>query len=219
MAKDDTRTVQLKHVRLSFTDTLNVAKVTVKDDPNATPKHTCNVILEKSDPHYAENDKKVRAAISAACEQEWKNPEKWKSIAEDNPMRVAYRKGERFKNKETDEVYQGYAGNMAISCAGPSGGKKRPAVWDRRKNRITNPEEMPEVAYGGSYADVIVSFYGTGKGGPGVFCTIEAIRSRQEGERIGGGGWDGDESAFDDLEDDESFDQSASSGGSDDPFA
>ena len=66
-------------------------------------------------------------------------------------------------------------------------------------------DDILDVMYGGVYADVILSFYGTDKGGRGVFCTIEAIRSHEEGERMGGGVVvDADD--FDDLEDSDSFD-------------
>ena len=47
--RGDGRTVQLKRVRLSFTDGLKEAKATVEDGPK---KHTCNMILEADSPSY-----------------------------------------------------------------------------------------------------------------------------------------------------------------------
>lgn len=205
--KSDGRTVQLKRVRLSFTDSLKEKRATVE---NGKPKHSVNVILESSSKNYDENRAKVTTAIKAACEKAFKDPNVFKSIAEDDPKRICYRKGERFKNKE-GVVYAGYEGNYAISAAGPSGGDRRPKLLDRRK-RPVEESEILDVFYGGTYADVIISFYGTDKGGRGVFASIEAIRSHEEGERMGGGVYvDADD--FDDLEDD-GFD----SGGSSDDF-
>jgi hypothetical protein len=140
------------------------------------------------------------ACIKAAGDAQWGKPDAFKDIAENNPKRVCFRKGERFKNDE-DEVYKGYAGNWAISCSGPGGGQRRPKMWDRNKRpfrgnasgddvtkgNFFDIDDILNVCYGGCYADVIVSFYGTDEGGKGIFCSVEAIRSRQEGPQIGGG--------------------------------
>lgn len=196
-AKGDGRTVQLKRVRLSFTESLKEKKATVED---GKPKHSLNIILEKDSPHYAANKAKVEAALGAACLKEFKDDDKWKSIAEDAPKRVCYREGRRFKNKE-GKIYVGYEGNMAISLGGPNGGAKRPKLLDRHK-RPVEVDDILDVMYGGTYADVFVSFYGTDKGGLGVFGSCDAIRSHQEGEAMGGGIYiDADD--FDNLEDDD----------------
>lgn len=196
----DPRTVVLNNVRLSFTDSLKDKKATVED---GEPKHNCNFILEAGKPETEANKAKVMAAIRAACEQEWKKEDFWKTIQEDDPKRICYRKGERFKNKD-GVVYEGYAGNMAISAAGPRGGRERPKLMDRLKRDVAY-DDILAVCYSGSYGDVKLSFYGTTKGGNGIFCTIEGIRSRQEGDRIGGGGSPATKDDFDDLEDN-SFD-------------
>ncbi len=210
--KGDGRTVQLRRVRLSFTESLKDKKKTSED---GEPKHTCNLILEAGGKYDEQNRRLVGAAIRAACEKEWKNADAWKGIAEDNPKRICYRKGERFKNRD-GVVYDGYAGNMALSCAGPSGGKKRPKLLDRHKREVEE-KDILDVFYSGAYADVFVSFYGTDKGGSrGLFASVEAIRSHQEGERLGGGAPSIDADDFDDLDDDDSFDKKPSSSGSDD---
>jgi hypothetical protein len=203
--KSDGRTVQLKRVRLSFTDSLKDKKPTVE---NGKPKHSVNVILESKGKEFDANKAKVGGALRAASKAAFKNEDAWKTIAEDDPKRVCYRKGERFKNKE-GTVYAGYEGNFAISAGGPGAGDRRPKLLDRHK-RPVEEKDILDVFYGGSYADVIISFYGTEKGGRGIFATIEAIRSHQEGERMGGGVYvDADD--FDDLEDDGSFDSGPSS--------
>lgn len=206
--KSDGRTVQLKRVRLSFTESLKEKKKT-SDDPNAKPKHGLNVIIEADSPHGEANRKKVMDAIRAAGEKEWKNPDAYKGIMEDNPKRLCYRKGDRFKNRE-GKPYAGYEGNHAFSASGPSAGQKRPKLLDRRKREVAE-DDILDVFYGGCYADVIVSFFGTDKGSRGIFASVEAIRSHEEGERMGGGIYvDADD--FDDLEDDDSFDSGPAKG-------
>ena len=202
--RGDGRTVQLKNVRLVFTDSLKEARATVE---NGEPKHTCTVLLEADKPETEANKKKLMAALEAASEREWKKKDAWKAIAEDDPKRVAFRKGERFKNKE-GEVYAGFAGNHALAVSGPMGGKKCPKILNRNKHAVA-VDDILDVVYPGTYADVVVSLYGTNKGGKGVFASVEAIRSRQEGERVGGG-VDVDADDFDDLEDDDLIEDDSS---------
>jgi len=201
--QNDGRIAKLKNVRGFYTQGMVEAKPTVE---GGDPKFNCIFVLETDKPEFDSNKKAIVAALNAASEKQWKKPDVWKTIVEDDPKRCAYRKGERFKNKE-GQVYNGFAGHMALSVAGPSGGKRRPVILDRRKKKVTEPSQIEEVVYGGTYCDIIVSFYGTDKGGKGVFASVEVIRSREEGDRIGGGYQyrEDDADFFDDLGDDDDF--------------
>lgn len=212
---NDGRTVQLKRVRLSFCDSLYQKKKTAKTD-DAKEAHSCNLIIESGSEHFDRNVAAVQAALNAACEAKWAGkPERWKQIAENDPKRVCFRRGEKFRNQTTGDIYDGYEGNLAITGKGPRGGQLRPKLLDRHKRPVAE-NDILDVMYAGSYADVIVSFYGTENGGsPGVFCSIEAIRSHQEGERMAGG-FEVDPDVFDDLEDeDDGFDMGNSPSGGD----
>ncbi|WP_242136963.1 ssDNA-binding protein [Sphingomonas sp. TREG-RG-20F-R18-01] len=205
--KRDPRTVWLKRVRLSFTEALK-DKQKSSDSDDAKEKHSCNVIIEQvGDDAKAKamapiNIKTAIGAIEAASEKMWKDKDRWKSIQEDAPKRICFRRGERFKNKE-GKVYAGYEGNFGLTASGPSAGQKRPKLLDRHKRDVTE-NDILDVMYGGSYADVLVSFYGTDKGSSGVFASIELIRSHQEGEAMGGGVVINDAvlAEIDDLDDD-----------------
>lgn len=197
--ENDGRTVLLKGIRLSFTDGLAEKKKSAED---AEPKHSTNIILEASSPHFEANKTKCIAAMKAAGEKAWKNPDAFKTIAEDNPKRVCFKKGERFKNQE-GTVYAGYEGNWAMSASGPSAGQKRPKLLDRHK-RDVEVKDIPDVFYSGCYGDAYVSFFGTDKGSRGIFATVDLIRSHQEGERMAGGFVLTEDrlNALDDLDDD-----------------
>lgn len=206
----DPRTVRLKMVRLSFSDSLKVKKATVE---NGTPKHGSNfIIVQTADPAdpmsakaaalFEENKTKIVNAIKAAGLEAFNKEDAWKDIAEDSPKRLCYRRGERFKNND-GEVYKGYTGNWAISASGPKGGEHRPLLLDRYKREVEE-NDILTVMYGGAYCDIVISFFGTEKGGRGIFASVEAIRSRQEGERLGGGPR-ATADDFDDLDDDDSF--------------
>lgn len=206
--RGDGRSVQLKKVRMRFTNQLHEAQPTVEDGP---PKHTCTAVLEADQPTFEANKKKIMSAIKAACEKEFKNSDAWKAIAEDEPKRVCFRKGSRFKNQD-GEPYAGFEGNYGISMAGPGAGKKRPKILDRHKRKV-EVDDIPDVVYDGTYADIVVSVYGTKKGGKGIFCSVDAIRSHQEGDPFSSG-IQVNEDDFDDLED--ADDDLTSDGGDDD---
>lgn len=222
MSEANPRLVTLKNVRLSFTDSLKTAKATVKD---GVPKHGANILIEPNMPETEANKAAVLAGLRACGEQEWKKPEMYKSIAEDDPKRVAFRKGERFKNAE-GEIYNGYEGAMVIPASGPGGNKnpKRPVILNRSKQPIWHPDkgfellnQIPEVCYSGTRADVKVEFYpvsGADRGGNGIFAAVQVIRSRQEGERMAGGYQFSD----DELDDFDDFDDGDATSGGDDDF-
>lgn len=193
----DARTFWMKGVRLSFTDGLKDKKKPsgVED---AREKHSFNIIDETGGKYSEQNRANMAKAIEAACEKQWKDPKRHERIAEDAPKRVMWRKGEKFRNKE-GKVYAGYEGNMAMSVSGPRGGEKRPKLLDRHKREVEE-KDILDVCYGGSYADVLVSVFGTDKGSAGIFATAEIVRSHQQGEHMGGG-YNFDESDLDELDD------------------
>lgn len=198
MSEKDPRTQTLLGVRLTFTDGIAEKKVPRNAEPGTKPKHNTNIILESGSKHHAANMAKVKTALEAAGEVMWKDPNRYKTIAEDNPKRVTFKKGERFKNKE-GKVYAGYEGNHAFSASGPGGGERRPILKDKYKRDVAE-KDIRDVFYSGTYADVVVSFFGTEKGSAGVFASVEVIRSHQIGERMAGG-YAFDESDLDEMED------------------
>ncbi|MER9833378.1 DUF2815 family protein [Mesorhizobium sp. M0145] len=203
----------MTNVRTSFAESLHTASLPKKNkDPNAKPKHGANFILEKTGPHADQFESNKAACISAmkAAGREFKRPEDWwKTLWDDKPDNLSFKKGDRFKN-DAGEIYKGYEGNIVVSAKGPGGGLKRPQMRDRNK-RIIEVSEILDVVYNGTYSDVIVSFYGTENGGtPRITCSVEAIRSRQVGDRLGGGGIYVDDDDFDTLEADNSFDDGPS---------
>ena len=236
--EQDERTVTLKGVRLSFTDAIPEKKKS-SDSEDAKPKHGLNAIIETTGPYakYAdENKAKCIKALRAAGKAKWKKEEMYKVIQEDAPKRVCFRKGEKFRNKD-GVTYTGYEGNFAMSLSGPNGGQRRPRLIDRRKRILIGPgdsipsqtkqeivnisiDQIADIFYSGTYADIKVSFFGTEKGSNGIFATCELIRSYQEGERMAGGYnySDDDLDEMDDLEslggdDDDDFSSSSKPSG------
>ncbi|MBB5986011.1 ssDNA-binding protein [Sphingobium lignivorans] len=202
MAERDPRTVLLKRVRLSFPDIKEPGQA-VKD---GKLRYGAKLVIEfegddsKAKALAAENKAKAIAAMEAAGDQAWKNTAAYKGIMEDDPKRVSFRSGKRFKNKETGEVYAGYDGNFVISASGPAGGKKRPQLKDRMKRDVVE-KDIEDVFYPGTYVDAYVSFYGTDEGGRGLFASIDLLRSHQEG-KVTARTFTFDDDELDDLDDD-----------------
>ena len=212
--KDPTgRTVTLTKVRLSFGDSLNKKSLPKKNkDPKATPKHGANFILDVNSPDYASNVAAIEKAMSNACAEFKKPADWWKQLLENKADKLCWKKGNSFQT-EDGQIYKGYEGNMVLALKGPAGGAKRPQIRDRYKKVLMVPEgaedfpKINEIAYNGVTCDIIVSFYGTDNGGADRLTgSVEAIRSWQEGERLGGGGVYVDDDDFDDAEEDDSFD-------------
>lgn len=203
--RSDGRTVQLKRVRLSYCDSLKDKKPTTKDGSGKL-KHTCNVILDPKDPigkkYFEENKTKLQNALRAAGDAFKKKPDLYKTLMEDEWKRCCFRKGEKMKNAD-GEVREHYKGTYFIACAGPKAGDKRPVI-KRKDKSVVGYDDILDVCYGGVYADVVISFYGTDKGGSdGIFNSIEVIRSWEAGDRFPeGGGVHVDDDDFDDDDDD-----------------
>lgn len=217
--KDPTgRTVTLTKVRASFADSLNVATLPKKNkDPAAKPKHGLNVIIEADSPDYASNIAAIEKAMENAAVEFKKPAAWWQKLRDTAPDKLCFKKGDTFQN-DAGEIYKGYAGNMVLAIKGPAGGSKRPQIRDRYKQIIHDPQKCPdtskinEVVYNGTLIDVIVSFYGSDNGGSDRLTgSAEAIRSWQEGDRLGGGGVYVDDDDFDDAPDDDAFDGATAS--------
>lgn len=204
------RTATLTNVRVSFADSLHTASLPKKNkSPDAKPKHGANFILEKGSPDFDSNKAACISAMKAAGVEFKRGENWWKTLWDDKPDNLSFKKGDRFKT-ESGEIYKGYEGNIVVAAKGPAGGQKRPQMRDRNK-RIIEVSEILDVVYNGTYADVIISWYGTENGGtPRITCSVESIRSRQEGERLGGGGIYVDDDDFDTLPQDNSFDDGPS---------
>jgi hypothetical protein len=205
--KDTTgRSTLLTRVRASFAESLQEKKPHQSDPTKLS--HGANFILERGSPDFESNKAAIAVALQNTC-KEAKRPENWwRELFDDDPKQLAFRKGERFKEKKTSQVYKGYENNLIVVGKGPKAGAERPGKLLDRYKRPIEVKDINEVIYNGTLCDVVISWYYTDKHGPArITCSIEAVRSWQEGERLGGGGLYVDEDDFDTIEgDDDGFD-------------
>lgn len=216
MERDATgRTVLLTGVRASFGETLKDAKAPKNSAPGTKETHGVNFLLERGQKDFEKNCEIIKSALRAAAREGKRKEDWWEDLFQNDPKQLAFRKGDRFKDKDGN-VYKGYEGNLVVIAKGPKGGMNRPKIMDRHK-RDVEVKDINDVVYNGTYCDAVISWYFTDNGGtPRLTCSVEAIRSHQEGERLGGGGIYVEADDFDDMEgDDDGFDSpSQSSSGS-----
>jgi hypothetical protein len=206
--KQDPRTCKLL-VRLSFTDGLKDKKAPVRDGKE---KHSVNLIVVSTADDADPQSKAGRCAVRGAAEANHGLHQGSRRRSVGQAGRVQRHRRERTRSgsasarasaskttkakstKATPGIGPSAApAPVAVSVARRCGivSSVRSAATRRatmiKKGNFFDVDDILNVCYSGCYADVIVSFYGTDEGGKGIFCSVEAIRSRQEGPQIGGG--------------------------------
>lgn len=198
--KSDPRRIFINNVRLSY-PTLRTKKAAVA---GGKEKFSASFLMDPKTPEGQRAIKACQAAVAAA-EAEHYGADKVGFITKvvEDPKRIALKKGERCKNKD-GEVYSGYAGMVALTTSAD----RRPMLVTKDKQDFLETHELDDIEetfFGGLYVDAEVSFYcisDTDKGGNGLFCTVEAIRTRDYGQAFGGGQRT-DIGGFDDLDEDD----------------
>jgi len=194
MAKPDPKTTEvvLKNVRLSFPHLFEPSQSTDDSDP----KFRAAFLIDPNTEEGKANFRRMLTAVKAACEAEWGDPERYKTIKAD---RVCFGKGETQVSQETGQPYDGYPGMLFAKASSPM--KRRPQVVGRRLNPVT---EADGIIYGGCYVNAMLRVYtitDKKRGGNGVFATLEAVQFFRDGQPFGAGPVDVN-SVFDDLGDD-----------------
>lgn len=192
MAQAREGVVVLQSVRLSFPK-LFKPEASIE---GGTPKFGAAFLMDPETETGKANIKALKAAINAAAKKTWaeKAEKVMKALDSD---RSGLRDGDTATNGEGD-VYSGYENMMFVSASN----RKRPQVLNRDKTPVT---EEDNVIYGGCFVDAVVSVWATADkklGGNGVFCTLEVVRFRKDGEAFGAAPVDADD-YLDDLDDDD----------------
>lgn len=177
-------------VLLSFLHVFEPKAINDGDDE----KYSVSVIINKKDKYTLAA---YRAAIKAVEDKVFKEkykgikPKKWK-----NPLRDG--------DDEDEDRDDSYANSFFIGA----NSKRRPKLYDKNLEPITDDEEL----YSGCYGRVCINFYAYDVGGNrGVAAGLESIMKISDGTPLGGGGGNPEEDFADsedfmDDDDDEDFD-------------
>ena len=171
-----------------------------KNEDGTLGKYSCTLIIDK-------NDKKSIAAVNQAIESA-KNEDmaaggkaklaNAKGVIPSN-LRIPLRDGDESDKPEYENSW--YINATAPGINNDTGAiNKRPAVWNRRKERISD-EKVAEEVYSGCYAYVKINMYPYSyNGNKGIAAGLRELQKIADGEPLGGFVADG--SGFEDLGDD-----------------
>lgn len=130
-------------------------------------KYGCTLLIPKTDEAGV---KAIKTAIKNA--EEVGRAKKWGGKAP---------KGLRLPLKDGDDSdYEGYAGCYAISVTT----NRLPQIFDAEGLETDDPEDI----YPGCYVQAFIKFTPYDKQGKGVTGSLESLRKRDDGERLGGSG-------------------------------
>lgn len=195
MAQTREGIVVLEMVRLSFPK-LWKPEASIE---GGVPKFGAAFLMDPTSETGKKNIKKIEAAVKLAATKTWaeKADKVRKALDSD---RSGLRDGDTATNGEGD-VYDGYEDMKFISASN----RKRPQVLNRDKSPLA---EEDGVVYGGCFVDAVVDIWATSDkklGGNGIFCTLEVVRFRKDGEPFGAAPIDADD-YLSDLDDEDEDD-------------
>lgn len=176
MAKEKSKTLVIVPARLSY------AFVWHPSDDDGS--YSTALLINKEDTKAVA---KVKDAIKAAIEA---NKSKLANSKGKLPSNLKLPLHDGDAERDTPE----YEGMLYLNAKT----MQRPPIFDRRREKITDEEEV----YSGCYANVAINFYAFNKGGNiGIGAGLMGIQKVRDGERLSGSSVSADD--FEDLGDEE----------------
>jgi hypothetical protein len=172
--------IKLQNVRLSFPH-LFEAKA---GDDGGEKKFSAGFLIDPSDKQI----KMIEDAMVQVAKDKW--GAKWETVYK------AMKAGDKLALHDGDAKaqYAGYEGMMFINANNPA----RPLILDRDKTPLTAEDGKP---YGGCYVNVTLDLWAQdNKFGKRINAGLGGVQFVKDGDRFGGG-TQGEESDFDELED------------------
>jgi hypothetical protein len=177
--------VQLKNVRLSFPKLFKPESM----EEGGKLNYSASFLIDPATPVGAENLKKVKEAMTAACEDKW------------GKGKVPKLKSDRKALKDGDESdYDGYK-DMQVVVAKDD---RPPVLVDRDRSPLNETTCMTErKLYAGCYVNAVINFWTyDNKFGKGCSANLRAVQFAENGEEFSGSEGVNVDDEFDDLEGD-----------------
>lgn len=183
--------VMLHGARLSFAQGLfKATSVAGQGDP----RYSATFLIEPG----SANEKAVRAAITAAATEKWKDKAKGILISLEKTGKIALHDGAEKPN------YDGFEGMLFVAAA--SKASSRPTVVDRNKAPLT---EEDGVIYSGCYVNASIEFWAQDNSyGKRVNAQLRGVQFVRDGDAFSAGR-PASADEFDDLGDEEGTDDLA----------
>jgi len=173
--------MMIKGARLAFPNVF-----TPQSTNGGKPRYTCTLILEGEHPQLAAVDKTIKAVAKA----------KWGERAGKIYEGLKAKDNLCLHDGDTKAEYEGFEGNVFISCAAPEGG--RPTVIDADKTPLT---EKDGKIYAGCYVNASIEIWAQDDAnGKRINARLRGIQFYRDGDAFGGGR-PADADEFDDVSD------------------
>lgn len=176
-----TDVIMLSNVRVAFP---NIKEPQVKD---GRAMYNGVFLMAAEHPGYVQFMQKVGEIALAKFKE--KTPAVMNIINADDKKRC-YALGDTKVNQKTFKVYDGYAGNMAISA----NNKNAPQIYDAQGNKVDPNNTMSYKSeagkiYGGCYVNVVLKpWVQDNSHGVGIRCDLVAVQFARDGDAFGGNG-------------------------------
>ena len=158
--------ILVENVRASFAEGIWTASA--PPGTNGEPAYNMQVILPRDHPQVPQ----LIQLINEAAQKQWK--EKAQQV-----LTVAQAAGKVFLRSGDEKPYEGYAGNLYISCRS----KKAPKVLEGR--RVVTREESR--IYSGCYVNLLIDVFPYTRGSNGVGASFKGVQFLRDGDPLGGG--------------------------------
>lgn len=175
-------TVNVGNARLSFPKLFTPEEF----QGDGKPMYSCSLIIDPKNPAV----KAVKDAIEAMGKAKW--DKSWPAV-----KKTAEAKDLNCLHDGDTKEFDGYAGNLYISCRAPA--NKRPTVIDRNKSPLSDRDGK---IYGGCYVNAIIVLWAQdNQFGKRINAQITGVQFLRDGDSFGGGAAAADADQFADLGD------------------
>lgn len=163
-------TVKLVHQPIVFPNDLFIAS-TKSDDPSATPKYGCVVLIAKDDPQLAT----IKAAITEAAKAKW-------GAKADQTLKAIQAVGRGGLSDGDLKTWSGFEGHWYISPKNVA----RPLLINHDKTPLTREDG---VLYSGAICNFKLEVYAYDNpkaGAKGIAWSLLGVQFAKDGQRYGG---------------------------------
>jgi hypothetical protein len=162
--------IRLKRVRLAFGQGIFVKSKPKGASPEAPPKYSCSLLLDRNDPQVAELQKIITAEFAQRFGPKAPAVQK----AAEAIAKVCLRDG------DLKSDYEGFADHWALSCSAFT----KPSTLDNNRNEVT---QESGILYSGCYVNAIVTIKAYDNVSKGASAEINGVQFAGKGDAFSGG--------------------------------
>ena len=172
----ENNTLWIKDCRLSFP-----AVIQPKPVQNGPPKYSCNLILQESQPEWAE----AKQIVGQMAMEKWEDKAQAVLNMVQNDKRLrCYGVGVEKTNAQTGEVYDGFKDPGAVWIS--ANNDNQPQLYGTNAQPLPPTANANQLFVGGNYVAAVVRFWPQeNEHGRAIRCQLVGLQYLREGEHFG----------------------------------